>query len=124
MSAVETGDPAMIFFIPPSAFRAAASLYWLSQRWMPTNILVRRVRTRHGLRWGIPLALLGLLYAVGAVVCATLAQHGASGWWNLGFLLGLWNALKLVGNGLYATAGLLVVRVRESGQRRHATAVH
>ncbi|WP_331095459.1 sulfate permease [Lacisediminihabitans sp.] len=114
----------MIFFIPPSAFRAAASLYWLSQRWMPTNILVRRVRTRHGLRWGIPLALLGLLYAVGAVVCATLAQHGASGWWNLGFLLGLWNALKLVGNGLYATAGLLVVRVRESGQRRHATAVH
>jgi len=104
----------MFFLIPSFANRSAARLHGFCQRWMPSNVLVRRVRTRAGLRWGIPLVLLGLLYAVAAFVCATLAQHTGIGWWDLGFLLGFWNALKLVGNGLYATVVLLpVARLRE-----------
>lgn len=103
-----------MFLIPPFALRAGARLYWFCQRWMPSNILVRRVRTQDGMRWGIPLALLGLLYLAVGVVCAMLAQHGDGGGWYLGFLYGFWNAIKLIGNGLYATLVLLpVARLRE-----------
>lgn len=96
----------------PFAHRTAERGYGLCQG-LPTNRLVRYVRTRRGLRWGIPLALLGVLYAVGAVVCATIVQQGGSEWWNLGFLLGFWNALKLIGNGICATILLSLVRIRE-----------
>lgn len=117
-----------MFLIPPFALRAGARLYWFCQRWMPSNILVRRVRTRDGARWGIPLALLGLVYLAFGIVCAMLAQHGDGGAWYLGFLYGFGNALKLVGNGLYATTVLLpIARVREARDRnavRISAAVH
>lgn len=113
-----------MFFIPSFALRAGESLYWFCQRWMPTNILVRRVRGDDGLRWSIPLVLLGLFYAAAAIVCVLLVQHGASDWWNLGFLLGFWNAIKLVGNVLYATVLRPIMRaggafVHRAGSQRH-----
>jgi hypothetical protein len=83
-----------MFLIPPFALRAGARLYWFCQRWMPSNILVRRVRARDGLRWGIPLALLGLIYLAVGIVCAMLAQYGDGGGWYLGFLYGFWNAIN------------------------------
>ena len=32
------------------------------RRWMPTNIVLDKVRTRHGLKWGLPAMLLAIPY--------------------------------------------------------------
>ena len=94
------------------AMRPAAAVYRWCQRWLPSNILVRRVRTRRGLRWGMPLALLGLVYFI--------AQLGGSPWWYIGVAVCWWTALKLVGHGLYATVMLPIVRAQESLAVRRA----
>ncbi|WP_345750889.1 sulfate permease [Microbacterium rhizophilus] len=88
---------------------------------MPTNILIRRVRRRDGLRWGIALAVLGLFYAAAGTICALLVQHGANGWWNLGFLLCFWNVAKLVSSGLSARFLLAAARHREARAARAST---
>lgn len=96
------------------AMRPAAAVYRWCQRWLPSNILVRRVRTRRGLRWGMPLALLGLVYFIAGVGCVGAVELGGPGWWYVGVAVCWWTALKLVGHGLYATIALPIVRAQES----------
>ena len=45
--------------------RPVKVVYDWCQRWLPSNRLVHLVRTRRGLRWGIPLVLLGAGYFAG-----------------------------------------------------------
>jgi len=102
------------------AMRPAAAVYRWCQRWLPSNILVRRVRTRRGLRWGMPLALLGLVYFIVGVGCFGAVQLGGSPWWYIGVAVCWWTALKLVGHGLYASVMLPIVRAQESLAVRRA----
>lgn len=48
-----------------------------------------KIRTRLGLKWGIPAMLLGAAY-IAAATCTTLISHGWSQW------LLLWNELKFL----------------------------
>ena len=48
------------------------------RRWMPTNILLDKLRTRRGLKWGIPSMLLGVVYLLIAVTCIGLIAQGWS----------------------------------------------
>lgn len=96
------------------AMRPAGAVYRWCQRWLPSNILVRRVCTRRGLRWGVPLALLGLVYFTAGVGCVGAVQLGGSPWWYVGTVVCWWTALKLVGHGLYAAVMLPIVRAEES----------
>ncbi len=96
------------------AMRPAAAVYSWCRCWLPSNIVVRRVLKRRGLRWGIPFALLGLVYFIAGVGCVGTVQLGGPGWWYVGIALCWWRALKLVGHGLYATIMLPIVRAQES----------
>ncbi|GAB3597148.1 hypothetical protein [Microbacterium tumbae] len=107
-------------FLVRLAMRPAAAVFNWCQRWLPSNILVRRVLTRRGLRWGIPLALLGLVYFIAGVGCVGAVQLGGPGWWYIGVAVCWWTALKLVGHGLYATVMLPIVRAQESRAVRRA----
>ena len=51
--------------------------------WMPTNILLDALRTRRGLRWGIPAMLLSVGYFAVAYWCTTLIADGGPGWLHL-----------------------------------------
>lgn len=106
-------------FVILLAMRPAAAVYRWCQRWLPSNILVRHVRTRAGLRWGIPVALLGFAYFAAGVVCAGMAQTG-DGWWYLPMVVCWWTALKLVGNGVFATIMLPIARAQENLAVRRA----
>lgn len=90
--------------------RTRAILRW----WMPTNILLDQIRTRRGLKWGIPAMLLGGVYLFAAVVCITLIGAGRSEWFYVGFLLMLWNALKFILMGPISVVLLARVRLHEA----------
>lgn len=87
------------------------------RRYMPTNILLDRIRTRRGLRWGIPAMLLALPYITVAYWCSALIEDGGSGWLNIIVLLGIWNAFKMLAIGPISLLLLAAARLRERRAR-------
>ena len=66
------------------------------RRYMPTNILLDAIRTRRGLKWGVPVVLLAAPYLLIASICTNVIADGGPGWFNLIVLLFVWNALKFL----------------------------
>lgn len=66
------------------------------RRFMPTNILLDAIRTRRGLKWGVPAMLLAIPYLLAASVCTALIDAGASRWLYVVALVCIWNALKFI----------------------------
>lgn len=88
------------------------------RRWMPTNVLLDRLRTRRGLKWGVPAMGLGVVYFLAAAVTVTLINGGWSPWLYIVFALCLWNALKFLLFGPISLLFLARARVHEH-QARH-----
>lgn len=83
------------------------------RRWMPTNVLLDLIRTRRGLKWGVPAMLLAVPYFAAAKVCTDLLAGGGPGWLNLLVALFLWNGVKFAVMGPVSLVLLARVRVRE-----------
>ena len=77
------------------------------RRYMPTNILLELIRTRRGLKWGVPAMLLAIPY-----------EDGAPGWLHVLVVLCIWNAMKFAFMGPVSVVLLLRARVSESQERR------
>ena len=86
--------------------------------WMPTNILLDALRTRRGLRWGIPAMLLSVVYFATAYWCTTLIADGGPGWLHLIVLVCIWSALKMLWIGPISVVLLVRARIRESRETR------
>jgi hypothetical protein len=86
---------------------------YVLRRYMPTNILLDLIRTRHGLKWGVPAMLLAVPYLLAASICFNLIAGGSPGWLNLLTLLFIWNALKFLVTGPVSLALLIRARLRE-----------
>ncbi|MEA5055833.1 MAG: sulfate permease [Propionicimonas sp.] len=89
------------------------------RRYLPTNILLDLIRTRRGLKWGLPAMLLAAPYLLAASICTNLIADGAPGWFNLLVILFIWNALKFLIMGPVSLVLLLRVRVQEAAEHRH-----
>ena len=83
------------------------------RRYMPTNILLDAIRTRRGLKWGVPAMLLAVPYLLAASTFTTLIADGGPGWLNLLVLLCLWNTMKFIFMGPVSLILLARVRVYE-----------
>ncbi len=92
---------------------ASVRARYFLRRHMPTNMLLDAIRTRSGLKWGIPAMLLAVPYLLAASICTTLIADGGPGWLNLIVLWGAWNALKFLIMGPVSIALLACVHVRE-----------
>lgn len=103
----------------PRLWNASIHTRSILRRWMPTNILLDLIRTRRGLKWGIPAMLLGLLYIFAAAYATTLIAHGWSEWLYLAFALFLWNGLKFILMGPISVVLLVRARIAEARARRH-----
>ena len=59
-----------------------ASLYTRAskRRFMPTNIVLDKLRTRGGFKWGVPAMLLAVVYFYLAALMSVLVDGGASKW--------------------------------------------
>lgn len=87
------------------------------RRYMPTNILLDRIRTRHGLRWGALAMLLAVPHLMIAYWAGAFVDNGGPGWLNILVLLGIWNAFKMLGAGPVSMVMLIRVRAHERRQR-------
>lgn len=91
------------------------------QHCMPTNILIAVIRRRRGLKWGMPAMLLAVPYALAAVWCSDLIDHGGPGWFHLVILICLWNSMKFILMGPVSVMLLLRWRHSETVARKEAT---
>ncbi len=78
-----------------SSWAISARLYGLVQRFAPSNIVIRRVHTRTGVKWGPIVGLAGVaVYGLLMVVTGTVVRDGGPGWVNVFFIVGLWNMVR------------------------------
>ena len=87
------------------------------RRYMPTNILLDTIRTRRGLKWGLPAMLLAVPYLLSASICTNSLADGGPGWLNMLVLLLCWNALKFFAVGPISLVLLTRTKVRDQHQR-------
>ena len=88
--------------------------------YMPTNILLDALRTRRGLKWGVPAMLIAAPYLLGAWLLTVWIADGGPGWLNLLVLLFIWNALKFIVNGPITALLLFHAWTRDIFTRRRA----
>lgn len=87
-------------------------------RYMPTNIVLDVIRTRRGLKWGVPAILLAIPYLAVGNVLTILIDRGAPGWFHLLVLLCIWNAFKFLVMGPVSVVLLMRARTPECRDRR------
>ena len=98
-------DLAMLLVL---SVRLAATIHYYLQAFAPTNILLRHLRTRAGLKWAIPAALLlAPTYLFAAAITTTVIADGGHGWLNLVALTRIWNGFKFGGLGVLSLPMLL-----------------
>lgn len=88
--------------------------------YMPTNIVLDLIRTRRGLKWGVPVALvLAPTYLFSASVAVSVVKQGGPEWLNILVLLFAWNAMKFAAMGAWSVIqlgrGLLTRRSTRRG---------
>jgi hypothetical protein len=88
----------------------------------PTNLLLRRLRSRDALKWGTPFMLLGAAYLLTAALLTHVLNDGGPGWLNLLVLLGIWNGIKFIAFGPISVILLAHARIIEHRQHEHKVA--
>ena len=99
---------------------ASVHTRYFLRRYMPTNILLEAVRTRRGLKWGLPAMLLAVPYLYVASFLIVLIEDGGPGWLYLPVFLCIWNAMKFAIMGPVSVVMLLRARAAEWRDRRIA----
>ena len=94
--------------------RLAIALHAFLQ-YAPTNLLLSRLRSRYGLKWGVPFMLLGAAYFLAAAILTGWLHDGGPGWLNLLVLLGIWNGVKFLVFGPISL--ILLARARIADRR-------
>ncbi|MCM1011769.1 sulfate permease [Brevibacterium sp. XM4083] len=81
--------------------------------WLPSNILLDVIRTRAGLKWGMPAMLIGGLYFAIAYWCTITIDNDGPGWLHLVFLVCVWSGFRFIIMGPVSLITLIAVRARE-----------
>ncbi|GAA1484698.1 sulfate permease [Brachybacterium fresconis] len=97
---------------------ASVHTRYFLRRCMPTNILLDAIRTRRGLKWGVPAMLLAVPYLYVAGILRVLIEDGGPGWLHVLVLVCVWNAMKFAIMGPVSLVLLLRVRAAEWRDRR------
>lgn len=98
----------------------AASIHirYFLRRYTPTNIALDAIRTRRGMKWGVPAMLLAVPYLYVANFITILIHDGAPAWLHLIVLLLVWDAMKFAFMGPVSLVFLLRAKATETRARR------
>lgn len=103
-----------------ASWAISARLYSLSQRFAPSNIVIRRVHPRTGIKWGPLVGLAGAVaYGLLMVVTGTIVRDSGPGWVNLFALVGFWNTVRFT--ALIPASLVRLLRVRHQERSYCAT---
>lgn len=104
-----------------ASWAISTRLYTLAQRFAPSNIAIRRIHTRSGLKWGPPVGLTGVvIYGLLTFITGAIARDGGPGWLNLFVLVGFWNSIRFAVLIPVSIVRLLRVRNQEKALLRAA----
>ncbi len=98
---------------------ASAEVRYYLRRYMPSSIVLDLIRSRKGLKWGLPAMILAVPYLLVASWSTALIENGGPGWLHLVVLICIWNALKMVAIGPVSLVMLVKARARERQARGH-----
>lgn len=101
-------------------FSIAAIHIGAAARYLPSNILINLIRTRRGLKWGVPAMLISAPYFAIAYWCTTIIRDGGPEWLHLIVLICIWSAFKFVLMGPISLVLLMRVRMAEYAAARRA----
>ena len=87
---------------------------------LPSNILLDFIRTRAGLKWGMPAMLISVVHFAIAYGCTVAIDNGRPGWLHLVFLVCVWSAFKFLIMGPVSLVLLANARGVERVQRQRA----
>lgn len=96
----------------------SSSVRYYFRRYMPSNRLLDAIRTRRGLKWGIPAMLITVPYLLLANLCTALLADGGPGWLNLVVLVCVWNSFKFLIMSPVSVVLLVRARIHEASERR------
>lgn len=99
---------------------ASIHIRFFMRHWMPSNRVLDKVRTRKGLKWGVPAMLLAIPYLYLASLLAIIVRDGGPGWLNIFVLICMWSALKMLWIGPISLVLLAKTRWQEHAARRAA----
>lgn len=93
------------------------------RRYMPSNIIFDRVRTRRGLKWGPLAMLLAVPYIAVAYWLTVLIGTGGPGWFYLFVFICLWSAFKMLWIGPVSLILLARTRLIERKTRQRQDSI-
>lgn len=88
------------------------------RRWMPTNILLDKFRTRRGLKFGSLALLLAVAYFYLASLLTVIINDGGPRWLYLIALVLIWNGLKMLWVVPVSLMQLIRLRTQDRNERR------
>ena len=96
-------------------WHASTAIREYLRTYMPSNIVLDLIRTRRGLKFGVPVALVLVpsLLDVASLI-SMLVATGAPAWLHLLVLILLWDAMKFAAMGLLSVVLLARARLRET----------
>ena len=98
-----------------ASWAISARLYGLVQRFAPSNVVIRRVHIRTGIKWGPLVGLAGVVvYGLLMAVAGTVVRGGGPGWVNVFFIVGFWNTVRFAVLVPVSVVRLLRVRHQET----------
>jgi len=101
---------------------ASIHIRGILRAWLPSNILLDRIRILRRLRWGIPAMLIAIPYLAIAYECTSLVHAGWTGWLNLVALTCIWTAFKFIAMGPISLILLAKARFTEHRLRTRPAA--
>ena len=96
-------------------WHASTAIREYLRTYMPSNIVLDLIRTRRGLKFGVPVALVLVpsLLDVASLISMLIAT-GAPSWLHLLVLILLWDAMKFAAMGMLSVVLLARARLRET----------
>jgi len=108
-----------MFLLIRLVFRATAAVYYWAQLWLPSNRLLRAIRSRRGLKWGLPAMVIGVACFYTAAMVTVVIRDGGPTWLHAVVVVLVIDGFKFVWIGPVSLVLLVKARWREA-HARHA----